>query len=136
MLFDDDFQEEIDEFLADFSFIARSILDNPKWLIKTEAEELVSDSIDLVDGRLFRAVIQSLYQDSFSDIPEEFRHDWDIVSNIIKKLSGLDLSLTGSHKSTSINENESDKQSGAGALGVLAFSSMYIWSIHASSNSE
>jgi hypothetical protein len=126
--FDDDFQKTINNFLARFSFIARSVMDDPKWSTIMDTNEIESDTIDLVDGRLFRATIQSLCDESFNGIlPHEFRQGWKVISNIVKKLSEIDLSLAGPHETLpmSVAVDDMDINIAPEELGVLAFSSTY-----------
>ena len=123
--FDPEFEDVIDEFLSNISTISRHILEGPKWSEAIEAEMAERDTMDLVDGRLFRAVMQAMCEKSISTLPGAAHDDWQILLKIVKQLSGQDLSMDGSiepefSKSTA---TEADYDSNSEELAVLPFSS-------------
>jgi hypothetical protein len=95
--FDQDFEEQITKFLATFSSAAQRTLRNPKWNGFIAAQGVERNTVDLLDGRLFRTVIQALCDDSLvGDIPHSVQEDWKILSRIVRALSDEDLPLQGS----------------------------------------
>ena len=124
--FDPEFEDIFDEFLGKFSDISRNVLGDPKWSKAMESEEADCDSVDLVDGRLLRAVIQAMCDKSFSGgIPESAKEDWHALRQMVKQFSGQDLSIDGSlepelFNTTAINDDYETKSE---ALSVLPFSS-------------
>jgi hypothetical protein len=123
--FDKEFEDIIDEFLTTFSEISRPILENTKWIEAIEEEEAEHDTVDLVDGRLFRAVMQAMCEKSVSPLPAAAHNDWRILVRIVKQLSGQDLSIDGSiepefSKSTATKDDYEVKSE---TLSVLPFSS-------------
>jgi hypothetical protein len=122
--FDADFEEQIDLFLAAVSEIVRNAVDNNKWNELMASEEFDCDSIDLVDGRLFRAVIQALCDNSLHGvIPRAAQPDWALLSGLVVQLADEELSLAGSiepafSKSTAKKADFEDKVE---ELAVLPF---------------
>lgn len=125
--FDADFEKIIDDFLARFSVISRQIMDSSEWNDIMEAGEIESDTVDLVDGRLFRAVIRHARDTSSEGVLyQELQEDWIMISKLVKRFSNEDLSLVGSNEYTSVEV--SGAKSGVEVsedLAVLPFSSMY-----------
>ena len=115
----------IDKFLGSFSDISRNILEDPKWSEAMESQEADCDIMDLVDGRLFRAVIQGMCDKSLSEgIPEAAKEDWRAFHQIVKQLSGQDLSVDGSFESEfNTTATKDDYETKSEALSVLPFSS-------------
>jgi hypothetical protein len=124
--FDSEFEGIIDKFLVNFSEISRNVLEDPKWSEAMESQEADCDIMDLVDGRLFRAVIQGMCDKSLSGgIPEAAKEDWRALRQMVKQLSGQDLSVDGSLESESFNTTatKDDYETKSEALSVLPFSS-------------
>ncbi|PBP25521.1 DEAD/DEAH box helicase [Diplocarpon rosae] len=123
--FDEDFEEEVDDYITQISNIFRFAVENPKWNELMDEEEIETDTIDLIDGRLLRAVIQALSKNSFDGvIPKAAKSDWEAVTGLIKELTSESLSLDGSDgpetSETTAAIDESEPASGN--LAVLAFS--------------
>jgi hypothetical protein len=95
--FDADFEEQIDLFLAAISEVARHAVDNESWNELMASEEFDCDSIDFVDGRLFRAVVQAMCNNSLHGVvPRAAQPDWALLSGLVAQLAGEELSLAGS----------------------------------------
>ena len=124
--FDTDFEETIDKFLEDLSNISRYIMEDPKWIAAMENREVEYDSMDLVDGRLFRVVMQAMRDGSFhSLIPDSAQQDWEVLRRLVKQLSNQDLSVNGSlvpECSETTTASETDHDTETEALSVLPFS--------------
>lgn len=124
--FDSEFEDIIDDFLGNFSDISKNVLEDPKWNEAMESQEAECDSMDLVDGRLFRAVIQAMCDKSFNGVvPSAAKEDWDTLREMVKKLSGQDLSIDGSLEPESFKytATEDDYDEKSEQLSVLPFSS-------------
>lgn len=123
--FDEDFEEEVDEYITRISNIFKFAVENPKWNELMDEEEIETDAIDLIDGRLFRAVIQAMCDKSFAGVlPKTFQPDWEAVSTLVKELSGQDLSLEGSTdpESSESTATKADFEPASEDLAVLSFS--------------
>jgi hypothetical protein len=124
--FDEDFEDILDEFFGSSSTIARKVIEDPVWKDAMESQEIDCDIMDLVDGRLFRVIIQAMCDKSImGSLPESAKEDWDSLREIVKKLSGDYLSLDGSIEPASFtNEaSEEDFEPQSETLSVLKFSS-------------
>jgi hypothetical protein len=94
--FDVDFEEQIDLFLAGVSKILRNAVDNEKWNELMISEEFECDSVDLVDGRLFRVVVQAICDNSLHGvIPRAAQPDWALLSGLVVLLSDKELNISG-----------------------------------------
>jgi hypothetical protein len=93
--FDSGYEDVLVRFLSHFSIISRHILKDPKW--DKAMERQGSDIMDMVDGRLFRAVIQAMCKNLVrGKLSETGIQDWSSILQVVKNLSGQDLSLDGS----------------------------------------
>ena len=123
--FDEDFEEEVDEYITRISNIFKFAVESAKWNELMDEEEVETDAIDLIDGRLFRAVIQAMCDKSFDGaLPKTLQPDWETVSALVKELSGQELSLEGSTdpESSETTATEADFQPTSEDLAVLSFS--------------
>ena len=122
--FDENFEGIIDEFLSNFSDISRQVLETPTWREAIE-HEADCDMMDLLDGRLFRAVIQAMCENSVTTLPGIANEDWRNLVRIVKQTSGQDLSLDGSIELefTKSTATKNDYDLTPGELSVLPFSS-------------
>jgi hypothetical protein len=124
--YDEDFEEVINEFLSNFSRVAKDVLEDQRWKDVMASDEIECDVVDLIDGRLFRVIVQVMCDRSFNGvIPSEAQGDWGVVSRIVRQIAGEELSLDGStepeySKSTAI---EKDFVATSENLSVLPFSS-------------
>jgi ATP-dependent RNA helicase DDX60 len=122
--FDQDFEEQIESFMEAFSEVCRNTVEDKRWNELMSNEEFDCDSIDLVDGRLFRATMQSMCDNSFHGVvPRAAQPDWALLSGLVAELGHETLSLAGSivpalSKSTS---NKADFEDKIEALTVLPF---------------
>ena len=120
--FDSDFENVIEDFTAKFSFIAKALLDDSEWNDAMEAEEIESDTIDLVDGRLFRAVIQAMCDDTFDGkLPTLAQNDWAAFAGIVKQFANEELSLSGSSQPRSSETKVESLETLSEELVVLPF---------------
>jgi hypothetical protein len=122
--FDEEFEETIDDFLASISKVFRNVICNKKWNDLMEAEEVETDAVDLIDGRLFRVVLQALSDDSLhGTIPEVAKPDWEILSGLVALLSDEALSTKASIEPTSseTSAKTSDFTRESEDLAVLPF---------------
>jgi ATP-dependent RNA helicase DDX60 len=122
--FDPDFEEQIDSFLAAVSEVCRNAVDDERWNELMANEEFDCDSIDLIDGRLFRAIMQAMCDDSLHGVvPRAAQSDWALLSGLVTELGEETLSLAGSiepafSKSTA---TETDFERKEEDLAVLPF---------------
>jgi hypothetical protein len=121
--FDADFEEQIDSFLAAVSDVCRNAVDNGDWNELMASEEFDCDSIDLIDGRLFRAALQAIRDDSLRVVVRRAAQpDWALLSGLVKVLGKETLSLAGSSEpASSTTVKETDLQLKAEELTVLPF---------------
>lgn len=101
--FDRDFEEQINDFMDQVSNIFRLAINDLRWKALMDAEEVDTCTVDIIDGRLFRVVMQMMCDQSIKDaVPPSARPDWALISDIVKTLSGGErLSLDGSIEPTS-----------------------------------
>lgn len=125
VVFDSDYEIGINDFLTEFSQISRRVIEDSKWTDAMEEEEIESDTVDLVDGRLLRVIIKSMCDNSFNGVlPQAFQKDWELISSIFKKLTKQDLSLEGDPEPESSETVTTDKDvESTEDLAVLPFSS-------------
>jgi hypothetical protein len=123
--FDDAFESRLDIFLAKLSNIFKQTLENESWAGFVKERELKVDTIDLIDGRVFRAVIQSMQIDKIeSSLSPAATKDWSMMSRIVMHLAGEELSMNGDTKvgSCKTEESASHSSSETEKLAVLPFS--------------
>lgn len=120
--FDGGFEEEVTSFLSLYADAAQAILDCPAWSTFLETNDVTRDSHDLVDGRLFRIVIQAMCDESLDPFPQCIQDEWFVLCNLTKDLSNQDLSLKGSSDldSAEIDASE-DSELSSEDLTVLPF---------------
>jgi ATP-dependent RNA helicase DDX60 len=123
--FDDDFEEQIDEFIAKLSDILRYAMEDAKWTDLLTSKEAQRDAVDLIDGRLFRVVIQAMCDNSLKDaLPLAARNDWSYLSHLVMQLADEELSMQGSTEpeSSETSASKSDFEQPQEDLAVLPFS--------------
>jgi hypothetical protein len=123
--FDNDFEKQINEFLANISMLIRCAIDSPKWNSLMEHEDVDVGAVDIIDGRLFRAVIQAMCDGSLKGvIPQAAQPDWKLLSGLIAELTEAELSIEGSPEPTSskTSAKKSDFEVKNDNLFVLPFS--------------
>ncbi len=123
--FDDDFEQLIDEFLAKVSNMFRHVVENEKWNDFMEEEQVETDAVDLIDGRLFRVVIQAMSEDSLHGaVPQVAKPDWEALSGLVALLSEEELSPKGSTETliSKTTAKEDDFEVSGDDLAVLPFS--------------
>ncbi|QSZ32856.1 hypothetical protein DSL72_002436 [Monilinia vaccinii-corymbosi] len=120
--FDERFETKVTSFLSLFADTAQLILDNPAWGKFIETNNISRESHDLVDGRLFRVIIQAMCDESLDPFPEPIQNEWLALCNLTKEFSDQELSLKGSSdlEHVAIAECE-DSGSGSEELAVLPF---------------
>lgn len=124
--FDSEFEGIIDEFLGNISVVSQQLLEDPKWSEVMETHEVDCDTMDLVDGRLFRATMQAMCDQSLHwKVPETAEDDWCALHRMVKQLSGQDLSTDGSiePKVSKPTAPKGDDKKKTEILSVLPFSS-------------
>lgn len=123
--FDDDFEEQINDFLSNISVLMRGAIESPKWAALMDHEDVDVGAIDVVDGRLFRAVIQAMCDGSLKGvIPSAAQSDWKLLSGLIAELTDDELSIEGITEpaSSKTSAEESDFAVKDSNLFVLPFS--------------
>lgn len=122
--FDGSFDEGIETFLETFAATAKAVLDSKGWIDAMEKNDVTSDLVDIVDGRLFRTVVNGLLDGSLEDeMPEAVKKDWLRVSEVIKSMADMTLSLSSSTDSTisrTVEELQEDEK--VEDLSVMPFS--------------
>lgn len=90
VIFDEDFDTEVNDFLDVFSAIAKRIVSNLHWVQRTTDKNCL---VDLVDGRLFRATIQAILERSLDElIPDGLNDIWAMACELVDSLSARKLS--------------------------------------------
>ncbi len=122
--FDKDFEEQIDDFIREVSNVFRHAIDSPTWKKLMSEEGVETDTVDAIDGRLFRIIMQSMCDGSIKTmVPPAARPDWVDLSALVTELAGEGLSLEGSAKPTSSKSSakKGDFEYESGDLTVLPF---------------
>ncbi|RDL40340.1 p-loop containing nucleoside triphosphate hydrolase [Venustampulla echinocandica] len=123
--FDEEFEDQIEGFIEDISNICRQTIDSAEWTELMAERMAQSDTTDLVDGRVFRAVIQAMCDKSIEDdLPSSVKSDWKLLHQLVKQLTGEELSLKGSTEPefSESTATESDLKPTPEDLSVLPFS--------------
>lgn len=122
--FDKNFESEVDEFLSSVARISTEIMEDPSWMTFVKTQEIESDEIDLIDGRLFRVLLKAMYEKTLEDtIPKALRDDWEVLSALVKNLSGQNLSLAAASSIKEVAAAKVDEvESGTESFAVLPFS--------------
>jgi hypothetical protein len=123
--FDEDFDQQIDEFIAELSDVLRRVAEDSKWTGLMAAKKAQQDAVDVIDGRLFRAVIQAMCDNTLQDaLPLATRKDWLALSKLVKQLTEQELSMNGSAEpeSSETSASNSDFEPVPEDLAVLPFS--------------
>jgi hypothetical protein len=123
--FDDAFEIVIDEFLAKLSNVFQHTLEDKSWAQFVKERQLDIDTVDIIDGRVFRAVIQAMRTtDIESKLSAAATKDWKMMSRIVMHLAEEELSLQGSAKVKSVNIEEVKQEADPATenLAVLPFS--------------
>lgn len=123
--FNEEFEEKIEEFIEEISNIFRQTIDRTEWTERMAEREAEGDTTDLVDGRVFRAVIQAMCNKPIEDdLPPSVQSDWTLLLRIVKQLTGQELSLKGSAEPESSESvaAEPEAKSASESPAVLPFS--------------
>ncbi|TVY52513.1 putative helicase [Lachnellula cervina] len=123
--FDEDFEDQINEFIAKLSNVLRYTLEDAAWTDLMASKEAERDTVDLIDGRLFRVVIQAMCDNTLKTaLPLAARKDWSVLSTLVKQLSDQELSIQGSTEpeSSESSASKSDFEQPDEDLAVLPFS--------------
>lgn len=116
--FDGEFEEQVKSFLTSVSDIIWRTLDS--------TPDSSTDVVDIMDGRLFRVVVQAMCDGSLNDeLPEEAIKEWTLLCKAVAKLTGVKLSPKGSAKpiSSTTTAPKEDLEGISAEAGVLPFSS-------------
>lgn len=118
--FDDKFEDQVKAFLTLISDIV--------WRTITAEKDstLFQDPIDIIDGRLFRVVIQAMCDGSLDgQLPEDAIEEWTSLNKAVAKLTGVKLSPKGNAKPVSATTTaaKGDLEEVSAETGVLPFSS-------------
>jgi hypothetical protein len=124
--FDENLEEQINTFLNKISDIFRFAIVNPRWASLMKSEEVDTDTIDAIDGRLFRIVMQAMCDQSIKNaVPPTARPDWVTISSIVAELTEKKLSLDGMVPfSSETTGDEGDLKLERDELAVLPFANM------------
>lgn len=118
-----DFDRNIAEFLETFAKIAVESLADKKWANVMLTNDVKCDLADLIDGRLFRVVLQAFFQgDLVTALPLAVRNDWSLVSGIVLATSGKALSLDRVQGRFEAHEVGDQTRENVGELAVMPFS--------------
>lgn len=132
--FDRDLEDSVTDFLTDFAEIAVAFLTSRKWVEFRRLCDTQCDLIDLVDGRLFRTILQAILKGSMvNKLPSAIKDDWAMLSEAVLDMSGRYLSLEIRKKDFNTYKQESDVCNVPG-LAVMPFSNLvfdqHLVSIH------
>ncbi|KAF8857718.1 P-loop containing nucleoside triphosphate hydrolase protein [Acephala macrosclerotiorum] len=123
--FDEDFEEQIEDFMAEISIVLRSAIESARWPSLMEHEDVEIGAVDIVDGRLLRAVMQAMCEGSLKGvIPPAAQPDWELLSGLVAELTEDKLSIEKSEDviSSQSMATASDLEDKAEKLFVLPFS--------------
>lgn len=123
--FDEDFDQQIDEFIAKLSDVLRYAVESSTWIDLVAAKEARQDAVDFIDGRLFRVVIQAMCDNTLQDaLPLAARKDWSALSKLVMQLTEQELSMKGSAEpeSSETSASKGDFEPVSDDLAVLPFS--------------
>lgn len=123
--FDEEFEAQVGEYITQISNIFRHAVEDPRWNELMDEEEIETDAIDLLDGRLLRAVIQAMCENKFDGaMPKAALPDWEALTALVKELTNETLTLDGSDgpKSSDSTASAADVQAVTNDLAVLKFS--------------
>lgn len=118
--FDDEFEDQVKLFLTSISNIIWHTISTGK------DSKLFQDPIDILDGRLFRVVIQAMCDGSLDgQLPEDAIEEWTSLNKAVAKLTSVKLSPKGSAKpvSSANTAAKQDLEEVSAETGVLPFSS-------------
>ncbi|KAH8687441.1 hypothetical protein BGZ60DRAFT_393597 [Tricladium varicosporioides] len=142
VIFDEAFETDIEVFLAKISNIFRCTMNDPEWAKFVKDKGADDDTIDLIDGRLFRATIQTMCdQDLEKALPAATRKDWAYLRGMVKHLSEEEISLKGSAEpKSSSTTNDHDSEQVSEDQTVLPFSqpifNKHLECIHVAANTS
>ncbi|TVY82683.1 putative helicase [Lachnellula suecica] len=141
--FDEDFEEEIDDFIAKISDVLRCTVDDARWGKLMATKDVQRDAVDAIDGRLFRVIIQAMCDNTLQDaLPLAARKDWSVLSGLVMNLAEEELSMQGSPdpESSTTSASSSDFEPESEDLAVLPFShpvfDAHLECIHVETNSS
>ncbi|KAH8601965.1 hypothetical protein B0O99DRAFT_607849 [Bisporella sp. PMI_857] len=122
--FNEEFESKIDIFLAEFSWIARHITEKDTWAAELESVDIDCDIIDVIDGRLFRVILQTIAE-SKAVLAPSAQKEWESYCKVIKTLANEDISLSLSSKVkiSKLIDAPNELETKAVDQGVLPFSS-------------
>lgn len=123
--FDEDFEEQIDEFIATLSNTICHTMEDTKWVNFITTRGIKRDAVDFIDGRLFRVVLQAMCDGTLqTGLPAAVRKDWSILCQLVMQISEEQLSMDGSTKpeSSETTASKDDFEPAADNLAVLPFS--------------
>lgn len=121
--FEDSLEESIKQFLENFSETATAFLSSEEWTATMRANDITSDLVDMVDGRLFRAVIRSILQGTMtSTLPPEIKDEWSSASKLFQDMSRRSLSLDKELGDTHSTETENQPSHTDTTFAVMPFS--------------
>ncbi|MCJ1475667.1 hypothetical protein MMC13_004330 [Lambiella insularis] len=86
-------------FINDFAIIARGVIDCDRWQSYCSGSRLQCDLADLVDGRLFKAVLFAIRDRSEASklLPRIVMDEFDYAAATIKSLSGIHLQFSSEY---------------------------------------
>lgn len=87
-------EDIVTAFISVFAQTAKSILNDKIWTETMRDGGIDFDLADLVDGRLFRVIIELLSKGSFeSSLPQIVKDEWNVASEAIRSITGVSLKL-------------------------------------------
>ncbi|CAG8978987.1 hypothetical protein HYALB_00011031 [Hymenoscyphus albidus] len=121
--FDKPFEQKLETFLEKLSMIFHKTMEHESWAPFMAQRRAENDTIDLVDGRVLRALIQAMCNNkSLEDsLSTDASKDWKILCRIVMHLAEEELSLKGSTGPKS-SKAKSQTESSSEDISVLPFS--------------
>ena len=123
--FDVDFEKQIGTFLATISNVFRRTVESKGWTKFAAERKLDNNTIDIIDGRVLRAVIQAMRENKIdSALSAAASKDWKMMCRIVMHLAEEELTTKGntSIKSSATDVKMQDLNSMTESLAVLPFS--------------
>jgi hypothetical protein len=82
--FDSALGDELKRFLDEFSEVARQVLQHTKD---------TTNDVDMVDGRLFRVVVDLIVKNQIGEIPQEMLNSWTRAGSLVTSIAGLNAPI-------------------------------------------
>lgn len=122
--FEEEFEDKVSRFLGLVSEVAAKITWNASFGALMKKLGVITDLVDFIDGRAFRAVLQEMLNGSFKGaVPSSLSEDLTLVLDLVLSLCGKSL-IVDAPKERKVVSNDGDSralQNGSEDSSVLTF---------------